>query len=221
MHVKICGITTLSDALAAVDAGADMIGYNFYPLSKRYIRPEACAALQNELRRRNVEVTTVGVFVNASQQEIAQTVGLCNLGYAQLSGDEGIEFARGLGGRWFKAIRPRSREEAVRDGEMFGRSTPAFDVAQDRPGLLVDSFRPGQYGGTGEVGDWGLAAALAGSFPILLAGGLTPENVQAAIQQVNPWGVDVASGVESSPARKDAGKMREFVKLAKSVKRDA
>jgi phosphoribosylanthranilate isomerase len=203
IHLKICGITTLSDALVALDAGADMIGYNFYPLSKRYLRPEACAEIQNELARRNVAVTTVGVFVNASQQEIEQTVALCNLGYAQLSGDEGVEFVQGLEVPWFKAIRPGAREEAVRDGDLFGRPAP--------PALLVDSFRPGQYGGTGEVGDWGLASALAGSFSILLAGGLTPENVQLAIEQVNPWGVDVASGVESAPGVKDASKIRRFV----------
>ena len=210
MHVKICGITTLSDALAAVDAGADMIGYNFYPLSNRYIQPEACAEIQNELARRNVSVTTVGVFVNASQQEIEQAVAYCNLGYTQLSGDESAEFARGLGMRWFKAIRPGSWEEAVREGELFGQGNP--------PGLLVDSFRPGQYGGTGEVGDWGLASALAGSFPILLAGGLTPENVEAAILQVRPWGVDVASGVESTPGVKDHAKINLFIKRVASCK---
>ena len=199
MIVKICGITTLSDALAAVDAGAELIGYNFYPLSKRYLRPEKCAEIQNELARRNVAVTTVGVFVNAPQEEIVQTLALCNLGYAQLSGDETGEFARGLGVRWFKAIRPGSREEAVRDGKTFGQDTP--------PGLLVDSFRPGLYGGTGPR-----ASALAGSFPILLAGGLTPENVASAIEQVNPWGVDVASGVESAPGVKDHAKIKLFIK---------
>lgn len=218
MHVKICGITTLSDALAAVDAGAEMIGYNFYSLSKRYLRPEKCAEIQNALARRNVAVETVGVFVNASQQEIEETVALCNLGYAQLSGDEGIGFARALGGRWFKAIRPGSREEAMREAERFScrRSDWQSDPKPEYHSglLLVDSFRPGQYGGTGEVGDWGVASALAGQFAILLAGGLTPENIQSAIRQVNPWGVDVASGVESSPGRKDAGKMREFVKQA-------
>lgn len=211
MKVKICGITTLSDALAAVDAGAEMIGYNFYSLSKRYLNPEACAEIQNELVRRNVAVEAVGVFVNASQQEIEETVALCNLGYAQLSGDEGEGFVRGLKVPWFKAIRPGSREEAVREGDLFGQQIP--------PGLLVDSFRPGVYGGTGEVGDWGVASALAGQFAILLAGGLTPDNVQSAIRQVNPWGVDVASGVESSPGKKDAGKMRLFVERARGAGR--
>lgn len=203
VYVKICGITTLSDVLATVDAGADMIGYNFYPKSKRYLTPVACAEIQNELARRNVAITTVGVFVNASQQEIEQTVAACNLDYAQLSGDEGEGFAKGLKVPWFKAIRPKSGEEAVREGKAFGHGAP--------PGLLVDSFRPGAYGGTGEVGDWGLASAVAGSFPILLAGGLTSENVQAAIRQVNPWGVDVASGVESAPGVKDASKIRKFI----------
>lgn len=203
MIIKICGITTLSDALAAVDAGADMIGYNFYPLSKRFIRPEACAEIQNALARQNVTVATVGVFVNASQEEIEGTVSLCNIDYTQLSGDESTEFVQGLGGRWFKAIRAESREGGIREGRLFGQAHP--------PGLLVDSFRSGLYGGTGEVGDWGTATALAAEYSILLAGGLTPENVESAILQVRPWGVDVASGVESAPGRKDAGKMRRFV----------
>lgn len=99
----------------------------------------------------------------------------------------------------------------MREGDLFGQQIP--------PGLLVDSFRPGVYGGTGEVGDWGVASALAGQFAILLAGGLTPDNVQSAIRQVNPWGVDVASGVESSPGKKDAGKMRLFVERARGAGR--
>ena len=209
MIVKICGITILKDALAAVDAGVDMLGYNFYPLSKRYIQLEACVEIQNELARRNVSVNAVGVFVNAFREEIEQTVVCCNIDYAQLSGDETPEFAAGLDVPWFKAIRPKSTLEAEGDGKTFGRGTS--------PGLLVDSFHPGQYGGTGEVGDWGVASVLSRHFSILLAGGLTPENVASAIEQVCPWGVDVASGVESAPGVKYHEKIRLFVRHAKEV----
>ncbi|HLF91149.1 MAG TPA: phosphoribosylanthranilate isomerase [Anaerolineales bacterium] len=210
MFVKICGITVLKDALVAVDAGAYMLGYNFYPLSKRYIQPEACAEIQNELAQRNVSVIAVGVFVNAFREEIEQTVVRCNIDYAQFSGDETPEFAAGLDVPWFKAIRPKSTLEAVRDGNLFGRAAP--------PGLLVDSYRPGQYGGTGEAGDWGVASVLSGQLSILLAGGLTPENVISAIEQVRPWGVDVASGVESAPGVKDHEKIRLFLRHAKEVR---
>jgi len=224
MHVKICGITSLEDALAAVDAGADMLGYNFYPLSKRYISPNACAEIQNGLVRWNVQVTAVGVFVNAPCEEILQTAVRQHIGYAQLSGDEMPEFTAGLGVPWFKAIRPKTQEEAVRDAYLFTQTSCRSDWQSDQKQLenhsgflLVDAYRPGQYGGTGEVGDWGLAASLSGKFSILLAGGLTSENVEAAIEQVHPWGVDVASGVESAPGVKDYEKIRLFVRRAKNM----
>ena len=202
-RVKICGITARQDGLAAVDAGADMIGFNFYPKSKRYITPEACWRIVSALTQYASRITLVGVFVNASRAEIEAIADDCHLDLVQLSGDEPPEFLRALGPSALKGIRPASLEEAQTDAARFVRSAS--------PTLLVDAYRPGEYGGTGHTGDWELARALAEQYPILLAGGLNPDNVAAAVAQVRPWGVDVASGVESSPGKKDAQKMAAFI----------
>jgi phosphoribosylanthranilate isomerase len=206
MIVKICGITTLEDARAAAEAGAHMLGYNFHPRSKRYISVEACAAIQQNLKG----VKTVGVFVNASKEEIERTVTACGLDFAQLSGDEPPEFCASLGVPWFKAIRPRDAAEAERDAARC--ANPA-----SLPALLVDAYHPGEYGGTGIIGNWEAARRLGERVPLLLAGGLTPGNVAAAIEAVQPWGVDVASGVESAPGRKDGAKMRRFIENVKRI----
>ncbi|MBN1811410.1 MAG: bifunctional indole-3-glycerol-phosphate synthase TrpC/phosphoribosylanthranilate isomerase TrpF [Anaerolineae bacterium] len=206
-RVKICGITTRQDALAAVDAGADMLGFNFYPRSKRYIPPEQCVRIVSFLAQYTARVQLVGVFVNATRAEVEAIADDCHLDLVQLSGDEAPEILAIIGDRAFKGIRPTSLEEARADAARFARSAS--------PALLVDAHHPGKYGGTGHTGDWELAYELAAQYPILLAGGLTPENVAAAVTQVRPWGVDVASGVESSPGRKDPTKMKAFVQAAR------
>jgi indole-3-glycerol phosphate synthase/phosphoribosylanthranilate isomerase len=210
-RVKICGITTRQDALAAVDAGGDMLGFNFYLKSKRYITPEACWRIVSTLTQYASRITLVGVFVNASRAEIETIADDCHLDFVQLSGDEPPEFLQTLSPPALKGIRPTSPEEAQTDAARFARSAS--------PALLVDAYRPGEYGGTGHTGDWELARTLAAQYPILLAGGLTPDNVAAAVAQVHPWGVDVASGVESSPGKKDAGKMAAFIQAARESKR--
>jgi phosphoribosylanthranilate isomerase len=206
--VKVCGLTSLDDALAAVEAGADMLGFNFYERSPRYVSPVACARIQAGLQAQGVRVTTVGVFVNAGEETIRTIMAGCNLDLAQLHGDEAPELLRALGDRAYKAIRPAdlgaARELAAR------YVTPGSSWS---PVLLVDAARAGHYGGTGQVADWDLARALARE-PILLAGGLCPENVADAIRQVRPWGVDVASGVESAPGKKDRARMVAFVSAA-------
>jgi indole-3-glycerol phosphate synthase/phosphoribosylanthranilate isomerase len=207
-RVKICGITTRQDALDAIDAGADMLGFNFYPQSKRYIPPEKCVRIISFLAQYTARVQSVGIFVNATQAEIDATVDDCHLDLVQLSGDESPTFLRALGGGAFKAIRPTSPEEAQTDAARFARSAS--------PALLVDACRPGEYGGTGHTGNWDLARRLAERYPILLAGGLNPDNVAEAVAQVQPWGVDVASGVESSPGKKDADKVAAFVQAARA-----
>ena len=208
MNIKICGITTLDDTLAAVEAGADMLGFNFYPPSPRSIEPAACGAMVAALRARGASTTMVGVFVNMPPGRVAAIMDECGLNLAQLSGDEPPSDLVMLGERAFKGIRPRDAAEAV--------TLAARYVVRDTPPvLLVDtSAGAGQFGGTGQIGDWDAAAAVAAAHPILLAGGLRPDNVAAAIAAVRPWGVDVASGVESSPGRKDAAKMRDFVRAA-------
>jgi len=208
MNVKICGITTLDDALAAVEAGGDMLGFNFYPPSPRYIEPAACTLMVAALRARGASTTMVGVFVNMPPGRVAAILDECGLDLAQLSGDEPPSDLMMLGERAFKGIRPGDAAEAV-------ALAARYVVRIAPPVLLVDaSAGAGQFGGTGQIGDWDAAAAAA-VHPILLAGGLRPENVAAAIAAVKPWGVDVASGVESSPGRKDAAKMRAFVRAAR------
>jgi indole-3-glycerol phosphate synthase/phosphoribosylanthranilate isomerase len=212
-HVKICGITNLNDALAAVEAGADILGFNFYEPSPRYVCPADCARLVAALQNRGASVTMVGVFVNSPLQEVASILNNCGLDLAQLHGDEPPVFLEALDGQAFKAIRPPTLAAAQIEARRYAcRAAP--------PALLVDAFRSGQYGGTGQIGDWTLAGALAAEYPLLLAGGLRPENVATAVAQVRPWGVDAASGVEASPGRKDADKMKAFVSAVNAVTAD-
>ncbi len=209
MIIKICGITSLKDAMAAAAAGADMLGYNFYQKSVRAVTPARCLAIQSEMRRRGIVLQTVGVFVNASNEQILDVLGYCGLDYAQLHGDEPPSQVNALGNRAFKALRLRRLPEARAQAAALDRRSP--------PALLIDTYSPARYGGSGQPGDWTAAASLAAEFPLLLAGGLTPENVAAAIEQVRPWGVDVASGVECRPGVKEHRELRAFVAEARSA----
>jgi len=199
--IKICGIKTINDALAAMDAGADMIGFNFYPKSPRYVEVGMCRNIMSVVRQ-DGRAKSVGVFVNASVGEILATMETLGLNLAQLHGDETVKMLNQLNGKGFKAF--RGIPESV-DG--FVRSEP--------PAFLVDALVKGLYGGSGVTADWNGAAELAKKYPLLLAGGLTPENVAEAVSRVQPWGVDVASGVESAPGEKDAGKMKAFVQAVR------
>jgi phosphoribosylanthranilate isomerase len=208
MHIKICGLTHLDDALAALDAGADYLGFNFYPHSPRSISPRACATIVSSIARsrRPSSVTAVGIFVNEAPARIAALLDECGLDLAQLHGDESPAHLTLLWGRAFKAFR----------GTADGTDFAAFaKISPGVPALLIDGYTPHAYGGTGQKADWSAARAVAAQFPVFLAGGLTPENVAEAIAQVNPWGVDVASGVESAPGRKDHVKVRAFVQAAR------
>lgn len=201
--IKICGIKTVKDALAAMEAGADLIGFNFYPKSPRYIDVGTCRNIMSVMRKQG-HVTYVGVFVNASVEEVYATIETCGLSLAQLHGDETPEMLNALNGRAFKAF----------------RGIPSDITGYERndaPALLVDAAVKGVYGGSGVTADWSAAAELAKKYPLLLAGGLNPENVVDAVRQVKPWGVDVASGVESAPGEKDAAKMSAFVKAVKQT----
>jgi phosphoribosylanthranilate isomerase len=211
MKVKICGLTTLDDALAALDAGADLLGFNFYPPSPRSISIAACTALVRALRKRSSQVQLVGVFVNMPPAGVLSVLEQCELDLAQLSGDEPPEDLQRLGERAFKALRPADMPSLVAGLERY----PAHPGA---PAYLVDAYRSGEYGGTGRSADWSLARSLAVQVPILLAGGLRLENVAAAVVQVRPWGVDVASGIETAPGRKDASKMKAFVQAAQMAR---
>ena len=206
--IKICGIKTLNDALAAIEAGADYLGFNFYRRSVRFIEKRACAEITSVLKKEHTQIKLVGVFVNALVEEIKDILDTCSLDLAQLHGDETAEMLKALDGKAYKAFRgiPESLDGFVRS------ESPAF---------LVDASVKGVYGGSGVTADWNGAAELAQKYPLLLAGGLTPENVAEAVRQVKPWGVDVASGVESAPGEKDASKMKAFVRAVRNDENQA
>lgn len=200
--IKICGLKTLPDALAAIDAGADYLGFNFYPKSVRFIGVDACSKITSILKREYPERKLIGVFVNSTVNEIKNILETCSLDLAQLHGDESLGTLRSLDGKGFKAFRGVTQHLSG-----FAR--------EQAPALLVDAVVNGGYGGTGVKADWSVAAELAKRYPLLLAGGLNPENVADAVRQVKPWGVDVASGVESAPGEKDVVRMRTFVQAVR------
>ncbi len=218
-YVKICGITNWDDAAQAVAAGADYLGFIFYERSKRFVAVSTVREIAIKLRKQPDCPQLVGVFVNDSAETIAHILDTCALDLAQLSGDELPKLVGDtdspLYGRCYKAIRPNSYLEAEADGDWFR----AFSAENQRlPSILVDAYHPTEYGGTGETGDWEIAARLKRKHPkLMLAGGLTPDNVAVAIAQVNPFAVDVASGTEASPGKKDHDKVRRFIAQAKKV----
>jgi phosphoribosylanthranilate isomerase len=206
--VKICGLQTIEHALAAVDAGADMLGLNF-ATSRRRVSPDQAAQIAEAVRAMSYagRVSIVGLFVNEAPARMLEIARQCSLDAIQLSGDEPNEVTEQLPGiALFKAIRL--------DGAPSEAGWLETDQAPNVR-LLVDAHVPGSYGGTGVLADWGRAAELASRRSIVLAGGLTPENVDAAIRQVQPWGVDVSSGVETNGV-KDIGKMRAFVAVTRA-----
>lgn len=213
--VKVCGITNLKDAQVVLGAGADLLGFNFFRPSSRYVEPEIAARIIRALRA-DFQHTflAVGVFVNAPLSQIEEIESECGLDLLQLHGDETFEFCQAAGPRAFKALRPASAAEARASLEQF--AARGGEVCQ-APRFLIDASHPSLYGGTGATGDWLLAAEIAACYAILLAGGLNPQNVGAAIRAVRPWGVDVASGVERAPGLKDADKLRAFVIAAKDA----
>ncbi len=227
--VKICGITNLEDAITAAEAGADMLGFIFYPPSARYVAPETARKIVQsskfkvQNRQQNLEPETlnferpafVGVFVNSPAEEIREIMDFCGLDLAQLHGDESPEMVASFGGRAFKAINPSSPEQAERLAQKFAFSINRPSRFTPHVSLLIDAFHPTERGGTGKIADWDLAAQLARRYPILLAGGLTPQNVAAAVRTVRPLGVDVSSGVEASKGKKDPAKVRAFVEQVK------
>lgn len=203
--VKICGIKTLPDALTAIEAGADYLGFNFYPKSVRFTEKSACAEITSVLKREHPQIKLVGVFVNSSVEEIKDILQTCHLDLAQLHGDETPETFAQLAPHAFRAFRGIPESNAG-----YERDEPPF--------MLIDAAVKGVYGGSGVTADWAAAAELAKQYPLLLAGGLTPENVADAVRQVQPWGVDVASGVESAPGEKDAGKMKAYVRAILDIR---
>lgn len=209
MYVKVCGITNLRDALAAVEAGADVLGFNCIPSSKRWLEPSLIPGLLAELRRTRPDVLRVAVIADLPTSRALELLDELGFDRLQLHGSEAPEALEALGTRAFKAVRVGDAADAASAASFPGHP------------LLVDAKVPGQLGGTGQCVDWPLVTPLARARPLILAGGLTPANVASAVSAVQPWGVDVASGVEldSDPRRKDADKMRRFVALARAASR--
>ncbi len=226
IRVKICGITNLDDAKVAAAAGADFLGFIFYQKSPRYITPERARSIVAELKSwRSGDMLnqptssgdllpkTVGVFVNEALDAIVTTTGMVGLDYIQLHGDEPPEVLAHLGSRAYKALRPSGNEQAVAQVARYASSG-----AGDGPCLLLDAYDPDAYGGTGKRTDLTMAAQLARTVPrLILAGGLTPATVARTIEIVRPWGVDVSSGVEAEPGRKDHTAVRQFIAAAKGL----
>jgi len=205
LMVKICGITRPEDARAAIDNGADALGFMFYEPSKRCITPENAAKIIASVPS---TVNRVGVFVNADEETIRHAVEVSGINVIQFHGDELPEFC--------ERFRPLKIWKAFRMENADSLKLPRqFDQAD---AWLLDSYVKGAHGGTGETFNWDLAIeAKEGGQPVILAGGLVPENVANAVHQVRPYGIDVSSGVESAPGVKDAGKIRAFVRAAKNA----
>jgi phosphoribosylanthranilate isomerase len=214
--VKICGIVTLEDGLAAADAGADLLGLNFYRKSPRFVEVDVAAVITAAMREKLGAACPlfVGLFVNEAVGTISRTMETVGFRWVQLSGDESPDMLRELRGTAYKGIRPRKPAEAAEDAALFAAFGPQ-DVRV--PSLLVDAYHPALYGGTGESASAEVISAAAAP-RVMLAGGLTPANVAERVAALKPWGVDVASGVEvqGQPGRKDAAKMRAFVRAAKT-----
>ncbi len=202
VRVKICGITNWSDARTAVDAGADALGFNFFPPSPRSVTP---AQAWGMIRRLPPFVEAVGVFVNWPPEAVVAIARALRLGVVQLHGDENSAVVRECvsAHKVIKAIRVRR-----------GFRTSVLKTYAAASAFLLDGFEPRLYGGSGKTFAWGIAREAKKYGRVILAGGLTPENVAAAIQAAEPYAVDVASGVESRPGKKDASKGREFVRQA-------
>jgi phosphoribosylanthranilate isomerase len=203
IHIKICGITNHDDAGAAVEAGADALGFVFYPPSPRHVSPEQAAQI---IHRLPPFVTTVGLFVDVALETVNDLAVCCGLDRIQLHGNETPAFCGQVKQPVIKAFRMKNAESL---GEL-----PSYRVSA----YLLDAYVEGALpGGTGMPFSWALAARAKAYGPVILAGGLTPDNVEAAIEQTRPYGVDVSSGVESAPGIKDHRKIRAFVTRARAV----
>ena len=200
VRVKICGNVTLKDTMAAVEAGADAVGFVFYARSPRVVSPKAVAAIVSHLPP---FVTPVGLFVNEKPEVIRRIASDCGIRLVQLHGEESPQYCAELKLPVLKGIRVRTREDVA--------NLSAYRV----DAILLDAYVEGIAGGTGTTFDWSLAVEAKTWGPIILAGGLTPDNVGEAISRVRPYGVDVSSGVESSPGAKDHAKVKAFVETVK------
>jgi len=196
IKIKICGITNLDDALAAVDYGADALGFNFYKKSPRFIEPQKAAEIVGQLPP---FIVPIGIFVNEKEDKIRDIVSLACIQGIQLHGDETPEFCQRFGSRVIKAFQVKNKESLKR---MSHYRVSAY---------LLDSYKEGLRGGTGTTFDWHLAVVAKTFGRVILAGGLTPDNVIEAIKLVQPYGVDVCGGIEREKGVKDHLLMKKFI----------
>jgi len=204
VKVKICGITNLADAKAAIKAGADLLGFVFAD-SPRRITPDAASKIINQL---SGSVLRVGLFVNEKPEKIDEVLNICNLDFLQFHGHENPDFCEGF----------RQKAEIIKAFKI--KNKKSIDELKNFKvdAYLLDAYVKGKSGGTGKSFDWKLAIeAKAIANPIILSGGLNPDNVADAVKKVAPYAVDVSSGVESAPGKKDLDLMRRFIKNAKSI----
>jgi phosphoribosylanthranilate isomerase len=202
--VKICGITNLEDALVAVDAGADALGFNFYPRSPRYLKPETARGIIDRLPP---EILTVGVFVNEELEAVAKTASISGVSALQLHGTESPEYCKSLKGHYLI--------KAFATGDEF---KPEAVLDYDVQAIMLDAFDKKAFGGTGKLSDWVIARKAKDIFPrLFLAGGLSAENVTEAIAQVNPYAVDACSMIESAPGQKDHERLRAFIAAVRNA----
>lgn len=200
VRIKFCGLTNVRDVTAAVHMGVDALGFVFYPSSPRAVTIEQAKTLCGGVP---AFVTRVGLFVNASAEQVALAFREARLNLVQFHGDESPEFCQSVGLPYIRALR-------VRDGMDLEATMAAYP---DASGFLLDTYRPGVPGGTGERFDWSLIPNT--NRPLILAGGLNPENAREAIEQVAPWALDVSGGIESTPGQKDPDKMARFVRACR------
>jgi phosphoribosylanthranilate isomerase len=209
VRVKVCGITNLSDAMYAVECGADAIGFVFYQKSPRFVGKINAKEIISKLPP---FISTVGVFVNQKIEDIIETVQGCSLNIIQLHGDESPDYCSKMPVMIIKAIR-------IKDGASL-KKMPDYSTEQGRrvSAFLLDSFSENDYGGTGKIFNWELAIGAKEYGRIILSGGLNPDNVREAIEKVRPYGVDVSSGVEEREGKKDRGKVKAFIERVKGCK---
>ena len=203
-RIKICGLTSLYQAMTCVELGADWLGFNCWRGSSRFIKPREIREIVSSLPK---SITSVGIFVNESPELLEKIMEDTGLDFAQLHGDETIEFIAKINVPWFKAFRvtPEFKSEHIKN---FGQDL-----------FLLDSFSKNFYGGSGKKLDWDQVSNFSSLGKLILAGGLYPGNIIEAIKKVNPWGVDVCSGVESEPGKKDFEKVATFIENIRKIKK--